>query len=160
MLCAFISYYHYFYFLLLLFLNLGEESYLNFYGCSEGQDATGKSLDLDDWCFEFRAKTHPVFLIISIVFLIITLFVYLAEDSLRCHKKKMFLKTYYGIRGSNVLFSRITMGFVINLTIALILFTVEAMKSQKYEDDDRKTGRCIAKAYLTLYFFLVSILGN
>ena len=48
------------------------------------------------------------------------------------------------------------MGFVINLTIALILFTVEAMKS----DDDGEEGGCIAKAYLTLYFFLVSILGN
>ena len=48
------------------------------------------------------------------------------------------------------------MGFIINLTIALILFTVEAMKV----DDDRETVRCKAKAYLTLYFFLVSIFGK
>ena len=58
------------------------------------------------------------------------------------------------------------MGFIINLTIALILFTVEALK----EDDDRvgslcgaeeekgQTNLCEVKAYLTLYFFLVSIL--
>ena len=52
------------------------------------------------------------------------------------------------------------MGFIINLTIALILFTVEAMKSQKIEDDDQETSSCKAKAYLNLYFFLVSILGN
>ena len=75
--------------------------------------------------------------------------------------KKSFKKLIkFGIRGSNVLFSRITMGFIINLTIALILFTVEAMKSQKIEDDDQGTSSCKAKAYLNLYFFLVSILGN
>ncbi len=48
------------------------------------------------------------------------------------------------------------MGFIINLTIALILFTVEAMKGTKREDDDRETTQCEARAYLTLYFFLVS----
>ena len=59
------------------------------------------------------------------------------------------------------------MGFIINLTIALILFTVEALKSTKLEDDERVGGFCEeektvniceVKAYLTLYFFLVSIL--
>ena len=48
------------------------------------------------------------------------------------------------------------MMFIINLTIALILFTVEAMK----EMDDRKTVNCEVKAYLTLYCFLVSVLGQ
>ena len=62
------------------------------------------------------------------------------------------------------------MGFIINLMIALIMFTVEAMKSTKLEDDDRvgslceaeakeeegKTNICEVKAYITLYFFLVS----
>ena len=43
------------------------------------------------------------------------------------------------------------MGFIINLTIALILFTVEAMKQK----DDTCTVRCKVKAYLTLYCFLV-----
>ena len=60
------------------------------------------------------------------------------------------------------------MGFIINLTIAFILYTVEALKSTKLEDDERvggfceekegKTNICEVKAYLTLYFFLVSIL--
>ena len=62
------------------------------------------------------------------------------------------------------------MGFIINLMIALIMFTVEAMKSTNFEDDDRvgslceleekeekgNTNICEVKAYLTLYFFLVS----
>ena len=69
------------------------------------------------------------------------------------------MSAYY-FRGSNVLFSRITMGFIINLTIALILFTVEALKSTKFEDDNRETSLCEQKAYLTLYFFLVSILNG
>ena len=56
-------------------------------------------------------------------------------------------------RGSNVLFSRITMGFIINLTVALILFTVGAMK----EGDDTRTVKCEVKAYFTLYCFLVSM---
>ena len=62
----------------------------------------------------------------------------------------------YGFRKSNALFSRLTMGFIINLTIALILFTVEAMKTE----DDRETTLCEVKAYLTLYFFLVSNFGK
>ena len=52
-----------------------------------------------------------------------------------------------------MLFSRITMGFIINLTIALILFTIGAMK----KTDDRETVKCEVKAYLTLYCFLVSM---
>ena len=59
---------------------------LQFYGCSGGVDHNGESNDSEDWCQEFKDKAHPVFFIISIVFLIITLFVYLAEDSLRCIK--------------------------------------------------------------------------
>ena len=54
-------------------------------------------------------------------------------------------------RRSNVLFSRITMGFIINLTIALILFTVELMK----QTDDQGTVECEVKGYFTLYCFLV-----
>ena len=60
------------------------------------------------------------------------------------------------------------MGFIINLTIAFILYTVEALKSTKLEDDERvgsfceaeeeKTNLCEVKAYITLYFFLVSTL--
>ena len=64
------------------------------------------------------------------------------------------------------------MGFIINLTIALFLFTVEALKSTKLEDDDRVEGFCEAveekggpnlcevRAYLILYFFLVSKLDR
>ena len=75
--------------------NLGDESVLQFYGCNDGVDALGNSLDADDaddWCGEFQAKTHPVCFIISIVFLIITLFVYLAEDSLRYKTKQALLR--------------------------------------------------------------------
>ena len=64
-----------------------DTSVLQFYGCNEGKDATGESVDYVQKsfkkCQEFKAKAHPVFFIISTVFLIITLFVYLAEDSLR-----------------------------------------------------------------------------
>ena len=56
---------------------------LQFWGCNNGRDANGKSQDISNECQEFQTETHPVFLIISTVFLIITLFVYLAEDSLR-----------------------------------------------------------------------------
>ncbi len=133
---------------------------LQFYGCNDGVDALGNSLDeddADDWCGEFKAKTHPVFFIISIVFLIITLFVYLAEDSLRCINKNIMENPIkYGFSKSNALFSRLTMGFIINLTIALILFTVEAMK----KEDDLDSILCEVKAYLTLYFFLVSNFGK
>ena len=55
------------------------------------------------------------------------------------------------------------MGFITNLTIALILFTVEAMKSKVIVcgvDTELETTRCEAKAYLTLYFFLVSNFGK
>ena len=52
------------------------------------------------------------------------------------------------------------MGFIINLTITLILLTVEAMKSKIEEEDDRETTLCEVKAYLTLYFFLVSNFGK
>ena len=45
----------------------------------EYEDA-GKS---DDSCQKFQTSSHPWFLGISIAFLIITLFVYIAEDSLR-----------------------------------------------------------------------------
>ena len=61
---------------------------LQFWGCNNGRDAKGKSQDINNECQEFQTETHPVFLIISTVFLIITLFVYLAEDSLR--QKKSF----------------------------------------------------------------------
>ena len=56
--------------------NLDEEggSALIYYSCHEGTK---------DWCIDFKKRAHPIFFIISIVFLIITLFVYLAEDSLR-----------------------------------------------------------------------------
>ena len=73
----------------------GEASALQFFGCTEGQDATGKYLDHDDWCRDFKAKVHPVFFIISTVFLIITLFVYLAEESLRYIN--LFYRYYYKI---------------------------------------------------------------
>ena len=59
---------------------------LRFYGCNNGVGKDGKSLDIDDWCRDFKAEAHPVFYIISTVFLIITLFVFLAEDSLRYKK--------------------------------------------------------------------------
>ena len=65
---------------------------LQFYGCNKGVDPSGNPLDSDDWCHEFNVKIHQVFFIISIVFLIITLFVYLAEDSFRCIRKKKLNK--------------------------------------------------------------------
>jgi hypothetical protein len=57
------------------------------------------------WCEQFTTTFHPILLSISTVFLIITLIVYVCEDTLR--------KT-------NPLFRKITIGFISNLTICFI----------------------------------------
>ena len=66
--------------------NGNDGSMMQYFACGCGQDATGQSLcaeAVENWCQRFRANAHPVFFIISIMFLLLTLFVYLFEETIR-----------------------------------------------------------------------------
>jgi len=89
------------------------------------------------WCEKFTGTFHPIMLSISVVFLIITLLVYLCEDSLR---------------RNNVLFSKITIGFISNLTICFIVLVDNYF--QGLDNDRRERLPCIVSGYFVLYFFL------
>ena len=54
----------------------GNAPFLQFYGCNN-------VYDVDESCQKVKNVLHPLFLTISIVFLIITLFTHMVEDSLR-----------------------------------------------------------------------------
>ena len=61
--------------------------------------------------------------------------------------------TYYVLRSkSNGLFARITMGFIVNLILALSMFMSEHLKDEKIHTPSKG---CKAKGYFTQYFFLV-----
>ena len=49
------------------------------------------------------------------------------------------------------MFAKITMGFIVNLILAFIMFMVEHLKNE----NDVGTNGCKAKGYFALYFFLV-----
>jgi len=104
--------------------------------CNQGHDAEGKSFDKSSWCQMYESYIYPVVISISIIFLIITIFVYLIEDSLKKQK----------------LFSRIVMGYLINLAISYILTAVESTK--KNARNDQATIGCVFRGYLAQYFFL------
>jgi len=99
--------------------------------CNQGQ-----GIDKPAWCQKWESYIYPVVLSISIIFLFITIFVYLIEDSLKKQK----------------LFSRIVMGYLINLAISYILTAVESTK--KNARDDQATIGCVFRGYLAQYFFL------
>eukprot|EP00092_Neocalanus_flemingeri_P030860 GFUD01033514.1.p1 GENE.GFUD01033514.1~~GFUD01033514.1.p1 ORF type:complete len:712 (+),score=129.88 GFUD01033514.1:89-2224(+) len=89
------------------------------------------------WCEEFTVIFHPIVLSISTIFLILTLLVYLCEDNLR---------------RTNPLFSRITIGFISNLTVCFIVLVDNY--AQQLDGERRETFSCILSGYLVLYFFL------
>ena len=88
------------------------------------------------WCEKFTNTLHPILLSISIVFLLVTLFVYVCEDSFK----------------TNPLFSKITIGFITNLIICFAALV--ANNVQELNGDSRGTFPCILSGYLVLYFFL------
>ena len=63
-----------------------DGSTIQYFGCGCGQTETGQPLCAEaeeNWCQTFKAKAHPVFFIISITFLLLTLLVYLIEETIR-----------------------------------------------------------------------------
>jgi len=85
-----------------------------------------------NWCTEFTNDFHPVAIVISIVFLVMTLAAYAFEKSLRDH-----------------LHGKMTVVFLCNLTIC---FFVAALSW--FEAAERGGGGCILSGYLIQYFFL------
>ena len=63
-----------------------DGSTMQYFACGCGQNATGQPLcaeAVENWCQRLRANAHPVFLIISIICLLLTLFFYLVEETIR-----------------------------------------------------------------------------
>ena len=97
--------------------------------CNQGHDAEGKSFDKSSWCQMYESYIYPVVISISIIFLIITIFVYLIEDSLKfVFFKIKTLNIHNFFYRKQKLFSRIVKGYLINLAISYILTTVESTK--------------------------------
>ena len=101
---------------------------------SDDESLTDTCFPDDSSCVSVNNTVHSVFLCISIIFLIITFIVYLIEPSLR--------KQY--------LFSRISMAFIVNLTITYIF-----LLNEKINDSFNHFQRCVLVGYSTQYFFLV-----
>lgn len=78
------------------------------------------------WCDKFTSYFHAMLLSLSTIFLIITLMVYVCEDTLR--------KT-------NPLFSKITIGFISNLIICFIVLIDNNILNM--ETERRETTPCI-----------------
>jgi len=111
----------------------------DYYGSGVGEDGEFvetfmECYDTDpyNWCTEFTNDFHPVAIIISIVFLVMTLAAYGFEKSLRDH-----------------LHGKMTVVFLCNLTIC---FFVAALSW--FEVAERGGGGCIFSGYLIQYFFL------
>ena len=95
--------------------------------------------DQPTWCDKTIATFHSVCLSISVIFLIVTLLVYVCEDSLR---------------RTNPLFSKITIGFISNLIICFIINIDNYRRNQDFSDERRETMPCIISGYMLQYFFL------
>jgi len=93
-------------------------------------DGTG----VNKWCEAYQNYVYPIALCISIIFLIITVFVYITDDSLRKQR----------------LFSHIWIGYLVNLIISLILIVEETLKSS----NNQETLGCKIKGYVAQYFFM------
>ena len=107
------------------------------------------------WCQESENYLYPIVFSISVIFLIITLLVYIAEDSLR------FVQLVIGNVGiirvviifrKQKLFSHILMSYLTTLIIGYIFRLVELGKTEK----DQGTVGCKIKGYFSQYFYLVS----
>ena len=115
---------------------------------SETRNGTDPYVDFDftfmtchdegqSWCERFTSTSHTVLLSLSTIFLIITLLVYVCEDTLR---------------RTNPLFSKITIGFISNLIICFIVLIDNYLQS--LEEERRETVPCILSGYMLLYSFL------
>ena len=93
---------------------------------------------MKDPCFERTKYLKPVLLSLSVIFLFLTLFVYIFEGSQTT---------------KNPLTSKMTIAFIVNLTITFIILIDQYVRAAK-EVDDRETGLCIATGYLMQYFLL------
>ena len=134
------------------------EYYYDYDNDTSSEDTDNKSVDVDDpysifdftymtcyeekisWCEQFINTFHPIILSISTVFLIITLLVYVVyvyDD---------------GLCKINPLFSKITIGFITNLTIFFIVIIDNY--SHMRDGERRETFPCILSGYLVLYFSL------
>jgi len=111
--------------------------------CNNGFDEHGVSNDLPTWCRDFKLTFIPWIFLVSTCFLILTLLVYFAENSLRKDK----------------LMGRITIGFLTNLTLAFIIRLSDDWQTRKpCEEDIEGTLECAVKGYFKQYFFLAFFL--
>jgi len=85
-----------------------------------------------NWCTEFTNYFHPIAIIISILFLLMTLAAYAAEKSLREH-----------------LHGKMTVVFLGNLTICFIVVALSWFQVAEVD-----SGGCVLSGYLIQYFFL------
>ena len=88
------------------------------------------------WCEKFTLTFHPIMLSISVIFLVITLIIYVCEDSLK----------------TSGLFHKITIAFILNLTICFIVLIDNFLQDLK--EDRRETVLCKLSGYGVMYFFL------
>ena len=54
-----------------------------FLSCADPHTEDGVKLGLDEWCQDYENYLYPTITSLSVIFLIITLIVHIAEDSLR-----------------------------------------------------------------------------
>ena len=92
------------------------------------------------WCEQFTSIFYSIALSISTVFLIITLLIYVVYIN------------EVGPCKINPLFSKITIGFITNLTICFIFNVL--MLTTKKRDERLETLACILFGYLVMYFSL------
>jgi len=90
----------------------------------------------ESWQETFTGDFQPVALIISVVFLFLTLIVYLLEKELR-----------------GTLVGKITVGFIMNLSVCFIVIADSDVKNGDKSFDRRGTTSCILSGYLIIYFF-------
>ena len=89
------------------------------------------------WCEKFTSTFQISCFTTSTIFLIVTLLVYMCEDSLR---------------RTNPLFSKLTIAFILNLIICfIVLIDNQLLYLTK---DKLNTVRCILSGYMRQYFFL------
>lgn len=108
----------------------------------------------DYWCRNLQNEVKKWGFTISIIFLLLTIFVYIAEDSLRYTIKHSFEEksSYHNRNANNMLVIKIRMAFLLNLTISYFLLLFETHSSGVIETE---TSGCYAKAYFLYYFMLV-----
>jgi len=119
---------------------VGSPPDYDYYGSGDGEGEedfvetfmTCYDTDPYNWCTEFTNDFHPIALIISILFLVMTLGAYAFEKSLRDH-----------------LHGKMTIVFLCNLTICFFVAVLSW-----FEVAERGGVGCIFSGYLIQYFFL------